>query len=91
MLKNHLEEKALEAGTKQSRQDQLPCWPACFVMCLLQALALETGFLCQPLTVLTKQTRQSVCPINQSIFNEMSMVQSHKEAEYSTTKFGGKV
>ncbi len=39
-----------------------------FVMCLLLALGLPRAFLQQPLTVLTRQTRQAVCAINQSIF-----------------------
>jgi hypothetical protein len=39
-----------------------------FVLCPLQALPFPKAFLWQPLTVLTIQTRQAVCPINQSIF-----------------------
>jgi hypothetical protein len=39
-----------------------------FGMCPLQALALPRVFLWQPLTVLTRQTRQAVRAINQSIF-----------------------
>jgi hypothetical protein len=39
-----------------------------FVLCLLPALALPRVFLRQPLNVLTRQTRQAVCVINQSIF-----------------------
>ncbi len=37
-------------------------------MCLLLALPLPRAFLWQPLTVLTRQTRQAVRPINQSVF-----------------------
>jgi hypothetical protein len=44
-----------------------------FVMCTLLALPLPRAFLQQPLTVLTRQTRQVVISINQSIINMMSM------------------
>ncbi len=44
-----------------------------FVMCPPQALSLPGVFLWQPPTVLTKQTRDAVDAINQSIFNVMSM------------------
>ncbi len=53
----------------------LPCWPACFVLCPQLALAFQSMFLRHPLTVLTRQTRQAVCAIKQSIFNVMSMVE----------------
>jgi hypothetical protein len=43
-------------------------------MCLILAHALPRIFLRQPLTVLTRQTRQAVCAINQPIFKMMSIV-----------------
>jgi len=52
----------------------MPCWPACFALCLLLALAFQSLFLQWPLTVLTRQTRQTVLAIKQSMFlNMMSM------------------
>ncbi len=39
-----------------------------FVMCLLQALPLPRVFLLQPVTVVTRQTKQAVCAIKQNIF-----------------------
>ncbi len=39
-----------------------------FVLCQQLALPPPRAFLWQPLTVLTRQTRQTVCAINQSIF-----------------------
>jgi hypothetical protein len=47
-----------------------------FGMCPLQALALPRVFLWRLLTVLTRQTRQVVRAINQSIFNMISMLLS---------------
>jgi hypothetical protein len=44
-----------------------------FIMCLLLVLPLPRVFLQEPQTVLTRQSRQAVCAINQSIFNMMSM------------------
>ncbi len=46
-------------------------------MCLLLALALPRVFLWQPLKELTRQTRQVVYAIKQSIFYMMSMVERH--------------
>jgi hypothetical protein len=45
-----------------------------FGMCPLQALALPRVFLWRLLTALTRQTRQAVRAINQSIFNMMPML-----------------
>ncbi len=39
-----------------------------FLMCLLLALPFLRAFLWWPLTLLTRQTRQAVCAINQSVF-----------------------
>jgi hypothetical protein len=36
----------------------LPCWPACFVLCPLLALAFQSVFLLWPLTLLSRKTRQ---------------------------------
>jgi hypothetical protein len=43
-------------------------------MCPLLTLALQGVFLQWLITVLTRQTRQALCAIEQSIFNMMSMV-----------------
>jgi len=42
-------------------------------MCPLLGLGLPRAFLQQPITVITRKTRQADCAINQSIFNMMSM------------------
>ncbi len=44
--KIHMEEQVLVTGTKQSRQGSLPCWPVCFVLCLLLMQYLRSGFYC---------------------------------------------
>ncbi len=45
-----------------------------FVLCPQAALALPRDYFWQPETVLTRQTREAVSAINQSIFIVMSMV-----------------
>jgi hypothetical protein len=42
-------------------------------MCLLLVFGLQGAFLPQPLTLLTRQTRQAALAINQSIFYMISM------------------
>ncbi len=44
VTKNHFEEQVLVAGTKQSRHTDLADMHASFVLCLLQALTLQSGF-----------------------------------------------
>ncbi len=48
-----------------------------FLLCLQLVFALPKGFLLQLLTVLTRQAREAVHAINQSVFNTMSMVITH--------------
>jgi hypothetical protein len=58
-------DKTKQADPKQRRQPNclvglpdlsawLPCWPACFALCPLLALVLQSGFLQWLLTVLTR-------------------------------------
>jgi hypothetical protein len=42
--KIHLEEQALVAETKQNGHIDKAAGPACLILCLLQALALTSGF-----------------------------------------------
>jgi hypothetical protein len=63
-----LEEQALVAGTKQSKQHQneagrpncLVSPPACFVLRLLLVLDFFSGFLWQPQTMLTRQVAHDI-------------------------------
>ncbi len=47
-----------------------------FVKCLPPAMPLQRVFLWQPLTVLTKQTRQAVCAIISLFFNVLSLIKA---------------
>jgi hypothetical protein len=57
------------SGRHKTKQAALTALSACLiVLCLLLALAFQSVFLQQPLTVLNRQTSQGVCAIKQSIF-----------------------
>jgi hypothetical protein len=53
---------------KRSRQAQLPCQPACFVLCLIQRRA-EVDFCTATNSTKQDQPRQAVCAIYQSTYN----------------------
>jgi hypothetical protein len=58
-------------GTKQGRQVQLPCQPACF-LCPLLVLALKWIFAAA--TNWTKQGRQALCAIIPSISYDVNVI-----------------
>jgi hypothetical protein len=61
---------------------------SCCFMCPALALALPRVFLWQPLAVVTRQTRQVVHAINQSIFNMMSMVLTSRKVLSKLNVYG---
>jgi hypothetical protein len=63
-LKTHMKNKLEHLSHRYLRKSDC----SSFVMCLLLALPLPKAFLWQPLTELTKQTRQAIHAFNQSIF-----------------------